>query len=162
VGAAAALAGAAGMAERAARLLGADEALRQNTGMPVPEEINRAMYERDLAAAHRGLSEVAFAAAWAAGRALPLEDALAEAEAVFAAVAEGAVAPDRPAPAHGLSSRELEVVRLIAEGRSNQEIADALFIGHRTATTHVRNILNKLGLDSRTAVAAWAIRQGLA
>jgi len=56
----------------------------------------------------------------------------------------------------------LEVVRLIADGRSNQEIADALFISHRTATTHVRNILNKLGLDSRTAVAAWAIRQGLA
>jgi DNA-binding CsgD family transcriptional regulator len=76
-------------------------------------------------------------------------------------VAAGETAPAERVAAHGLSPRELEVVRLIAAGRSNQEIADALFIGRRTATTHVQNVLNKLGLDSRTAVAAWAIRQGL-
>ena len=60
-----------------------------------------------------------------------------------------------------LSPREREVLLLLAQGQTNQEIADALFISHRTSTTHVRNILNKLGLDSRTAVAAWAIRHGL-
>ena len=72
------------------------------------------------------------------------------------------VGADAPAAPPGLSPRELEVVRLLAEGRSNQEIADALFISHRTATTHVANILTKLGLESRTAVAAYAIRHGLA
>ena len=72
------------------------------------------------------------------------------------------VAETAPSFPGGLSPRELEVVRLIAAGQSNQQIADALFVSHRTATTHVHNILNKLGLDSRTAVAAWAIRHGLA
>jgi NarL family two-component system response regulator LiaR len=67
-------------------------------------------------------------------------------------------------PAHGtgLTARELEVVRLIVSGRSNQEIAEELYVGYRTITTHVSNILTKLALDSRTAVAAFAIRQGLA
>jgi DNA-binding NarL/FixJ family response regulator len=54
------------------------------------------------------------------------------------------------------------VVRLIAQGRSNQEIADALFVSHGTVRSHVQHVLNKLGLDSRTAVAAWAIRHDLA
>ena len=54
----------------------------------------------------------------------------------------------------------MEVVCLIAAGRSNQAIADALFVSRRTATTHVRNILAKLDLDSSTAVAAWAVRNG--
>ena len=86
---------------------------------------------------------------------------LAAALVLAAGAAPGPGLPE-PAPAHGLSPRELEVVRLVAEGRSNREVADALFIGHRTATTHVRNVLTKLGLDSRTAVAAWAIRRGIA
>jgi NarL family two-component system response regulator LiaR len=54
------------------------------------------------------------------------------------------------------------VLRLIAEGRTDQEIADALFIGYRTVTTHVTNILNKLGVDSRTAAGAQAVRLGIA
>jgi DNA-binding CsgD family transcriptional regulator len=149
------------MAARAARLLGADEVLRERVGTPVLGA-EREHYERDLAAARRGLSEDGFATAWAEGRTLSLEEAVAEADAVFAAVIAGETAPDQPAPAHGLSPREREVVALIAAGRSNQEIADALFISHRTATTHVRNILTKLDLPSRTAVAAWAIRHGLA
>jgi DNA-binding NarL/FixJ family response regulator len=61
----------------------------------------------------------------------------------------------------GLTPRELDVLRLLVEGRSNQEIANALFISPRTAANHVANIMNKLGLDSRTAVAAWAIRHAV-
>ncbi len=83
----------------------------------------------------------------------------------MAEAADAAPEPGPPpdaAPAHGLSPCELEVVRLLAEGRSNREIAEALFVSHGTATTHVRNILGKLGLDSRTAAATWAIRHGLA
>jgi DNA-binding NarL/FixJ family response regulator len=56
----------------------------------------------------------------------------------------------------------LEVLAKMAEGRSNQEIADDLFISLRTVTGHVTNILGKLQLPSRTAAVAYAIRAGLA
>jgi ATP/maltotriose-dependent transcriptional regulator MalT len=61
----------------------------------------------------------------------------------------------------GLSQREREVLRLIADGSSNQEIAAALRISVHTVGNHVSSILNKLGVDSRTAAAAQAVRQGL-
>lgn len=60
-----------------------------------------------------------------------------------------------------LSSRELEVLNLIVEGLSNQEIADKLIISLATAKTHVRNILNKLAVDDRTQAAVSAMRRGL-
>jgi DNA-binding CsgD family transcriptional regulator len=55
----------------------------------------------------------------------------------------------------------LEVLRPLAAGRSSREIAGALFIGHRTATTHVGNILGKLGVETRAAAVARAYRAGL-
>lgn len=60
-----------------------------------------------------------------------------------------------------LSTRELEVLRLIVDGLSNQEIADKLIISLATAKTHVRNILNKLAVDDRTQAAVHAMRHGL-
>jgi DNA-binding SARP family transcriptional activator/DNA-binding CsgD family transcriptional regulator len=62
---------------------------------------------------------------------------------------------------HGLSSRELEVLRLVADGLPDREIADRLFISPRTVQTHVTNILNKLGVSSRAAAAAQAVRDQL-
>lgn len=62
----------------------------------------------------------------------------------------------------GLSKRELEVLRLLVEGHSNQEIADELFISPHTAISHVAHIMTKLDVDTRTAAATWAIRQGIA
>lgn len=70
------------------------------------------------------------------------------------------VAPENLATA--LTAREREVIVLVAGGRSNREIADALVISERTARTHVSNVLVKLGLASRTQAALWAIREGLA
>jgi DNA-binding NarL/FixJ family response regulator len=67
---------------------------------------------------------------------------------------------DRPMPEH-LSERELEVLKLIVDGLSNQEIADKLIISLATAKTHVRNILNKLAVDDRTQAAVHAMRRGL-
>jgi DNA-binding NarL/FixJ family response regulator len=66
--------------------------------------------------------------------------------------------------AHGvvLSTREREVLVLVARGHSNQEIADELFISERTARTHVSHIISKLGLSSRIQAALWAIREGIA
>jgi DNA-binding NarL/FixJ family response regulator len=69
--------------------------------------------------------------------------------------------PAAPATPYGLSTRELEVLRLIVEGRSDREIAAELFISHRTVTRHVSNMLDKLGQDSRTAVATQAVREGI-
>lgn len=60
-----------------------------------------------------------------------------------------------------LSARELEVLQLVVEGLSNQEIADKLIISLATAKTHVRNILNKLAVDDRTQAAVHAMRKGL-
>jgi DNA-binding NarL/FixJ family response regulator len=70
-----------------------------------------------------------------------------------------AAAQDDPVTA--LTSRELEVLRLVGAGRSNKEVASELRISERTARTHVSNILRKLGLSSRTQAALWAVREGL-
>ena len=61
----------------------------------------------------------------------------------------------------GLTEREREVLRLLAAGRSNPEIAQALFISPKTASVHVSNILAKLGVDSRVEAAAVAHRLGM-
>lgn len=70
--------------------------------------------------------------------------------------------PDLPPAEHPLTERELEVLQLVAQGLTNQEIATRLVIGERTVATHVRNILGKLHLASRTQAALYAIRVGLA
>ena len=70
---------------------------------------------------------------------------------------------DRPAldTSFGLTDRELEVLRLIAQGLSNRRIGDTLFITESTAGVHVSNILGKLGVASRVEAAAIAVRVGL-
>jgi DNA-binding NarL/FixJ family response regulator len=69
------------------------------------------------------------------------------------------VAPHRGVGA--LTAREREVLVLVAQGRSNRDIARALGIGERTVQTHLGNVLAKLELTSRTQAALWAIKQGL-
>lgn len=64
-------------------------------------------------------------------------------------------------PHHDLTNRELEVLKLIGEGNTNQEIADLLFIGIKTVKTHVSNVLNKLGVEDRTRAAIYAHRNKL-
>lgn len=60
-----------------------------------------------------------------------------------------------------LSSRELEVLKLMVEGQSNPEIAATLHLSLNTVKTHVRSILNKFGVDHRIQAAVCALRQGL-
>ncbi len=77
-------------------------------------------------------------------------------------ISSGKFVPQKGDPAEEeLSERELEVVGLIAEGKTNKEIADALIIAEKTARNHVSRILGKLGLTRRSQAAAWAIRAGL-
>lgn len=64
-------------------------------------------------------------------------------------------------PHHSLTNRELEVLKLIGHGMTNQEIADQLFIGIKTVKTHVSNILSKLEIDDRTQAAIYANKNKL-
>ncbi len=69
--------------------------------------------------------------------------------------------PPSAAERLGLTAREVEVLRLVAKGRTNRQIADALFIAPKTASVHVSNILPKLGVANRGEAAATARRLGL-
>jgi DNA-binding NarL/FixJ family response regulator len=61
----------------------------------------------------------------------------------------------------GLTVREREVAVLIAQGKTNREIADTLVVSHRTVETHVSTILSKLAVPSRSRIAVWAVEVGL-
>ncbi len=77
-------------------------------------------------------------------------------------LAEVAHQPAQPPTPEPLTERELTVLRLIAQGKNNKEIAEQLVISELTVRTHVSNILNKLHLASRTQAALYALREGLA
>ena len=152
----------AGTDETAARLFGAAERLHELLGV-APDPAVHAGRDRALAAVRARLGEDAFAAAWAAGRAMPMEEAVAEAARV--AVAPAAIPPRRPidpAARPGLTPREREVLRLLVEGHTDREIAAALFVSPRTVGGHVSRILAKLGRrDPPRRPRAHALRHGL-
>jgi len=87
--------------------------------------------------------------------------ALTKADALAARLAGAAVASPPSYPA-SLSAREVEVLRLMAAGESNRDIANALFLSERTVQVHVRHILTKTGADNRAAATAFALRNNLA
>jgi NarL family two-component system response regulator LiaR len=70
--------------------------------------------------------------------------------------------PEQPPDVDPLTEREMEVLKLVARGRNNREIADRLTVAEGTVRTHVSNILNKLHLASRTQATLYALRGGLA
>jgi DNA-binding CsgD family transcriptional regulator len=149
----------AGQAERAARLCGAAEVLREAIGAPVPR--HRGQYERAIATTRATLGEQAFAAAWAAGRGLSLPDAVSEARVIPPDGARADVGRATLAAHHGITPRELEVLRLLPHGLTNREIAARLFISPRTAQTHIQHVYAKLGVASRAEAAAYAVAHHL-
>jgi predicted ATPase/DNA-binding CsgD family transcriptional regulator len=161
-----AIAAVTGKAEQAARLFGAMEALRELLGYGDSSVFERRRLDRAVAPARDQMASDAFAAAWAAGRAMPLEQAIAEAliivDEVLAQTAtdEAQVAPEAQITPYSLTPREQEVLRMLAEGHSDREIADALFVTRRTASVHVSNILAKLELRNRGEAIAFAHRHG--
>jgi predicted ATPase/DNA-binding CsgD family transcriptional regulator len=115
-----------------------------------------------LRQAREALGEPAAATAWAEGQALSLEQACEAAR----AAAQESVHAERPRGrgrlAGGLTDREAQVLRLVAEGRTNRAVADALVLSEKTVAKHLDNIFTKLGVSSRAAAVAFALRAGLA
>jgi non-specific serine/threonine protein kinase len=165
----------------AARLFGAADGVARATGAsdPVlfPQNWGRnkqALHEASLTT-RAALGDNAFDAAWSSGRALSLEEAVLEAlspgrSAGSRPTGEHAVpgaAPEFPDQAHqgptcvALTRREQEIAALIARGRTSREIARVLVISERTADAHAEHIRDKLGLRSRTEIAAWAVQRGM-
>ncbi len=143
----------------AARLWGAAEALRQHIGAPLPP-VYRADYERSVAAARTHLGEKPFAVAWAQGRTMTPEQALAtEGQPLLPTPIPSA----RPAATYpdGLTAREIEVLRLLAQGMTSAQIAERLVIGVVTVNFHVRSIYSKLGVTSRSAATRYALEHYL-
>ncbi len=142
--------------ERAAVLLGAAAGLLRSMGTTLDGFQPLAGHQRDCERqARQALGEAAFQAACHRGLQLPAEDAVA-----YALQQPREKPPNKPsAPAVSdgtpLTSRERQVARLIAAGRSNKQIAAELVISQRTAEGHVERILTKLGFTSRAQVAAW-------
>jgi DNA-binding NarL/FixJ family response regulator len=108
------------------------------------------------------LGDAAFAAASEAGQRLAWHELLAEIDALIEALPEIRTGtPATPASTHGLSRREVEVLQMLVEGQSNRSIAEALSLSERTIQNHVFHIFNKLGVNTRAAAAAHAVRHDL-
>jgi len=149
-----------GQPMRAARLYGLAESLRNILGAPLTP-IDRSYYEQTVAAIRAQLDEPTFLKAWTEGRTMTLEEAIAAAKqmkvrehltptASPVSVATSSNSPFRGNP-FGLTAREIEVLRLVAQGLTTPQIADRLIISPRTADAHLRSIYRKLGVTSRAA-----------
>jgi non-specific serine/threonine protein kinase len=147
-----------GQPGRAARLFGASEAAADQLGADLFEtDAYRPWYESAVASAREALGPDAFDTALHTGREYSRAQTLDEAMAVFAPPPR-----EKATSAFGLSKREHEVLRLLAQGHTNRAIADQLFIAEATVKVHVTAIFTKLGVNSRAAATAMAIHNGLA
>lgn len=151
------LAGAVKQPERAARLFGAAEALHETIQAGLAASYpDRVEYDRSMAAVRSQLNEDVFSAIRAEGRTMTLEQAV-----KYALSKQDMPVQSVKEKLGGLTARECEAAMLIAQGKSNREIAEAMIVSVRTVETYVTRILNKLGFDSRVQIATWAIEKGL-
>ena len=143
-------------AQRAAILMGAAEEMARSMGSSVVIHPDLLVYHQECDQRTRQrIGDKAFAAAYSKGRGLGFDAAIAYA---LHEQQPAASTPDTDASTR-LTKRERQVADLIAEGLTNQAIADRLVISPRTAQGHVEHILAKLGFTSRTQVAAWVVER---
>jgi predicted ATPase/DNA-binding CsgD family transcriptional regulator len=162
----------AGRAREAARLMGAANALDSRSDVAKPPPYLRDVYHPLLALVRAALPAHAFADAWAEGSDLTVEAALTDADALLRGLDPSArspipapvaapVTPPATAAATPLSPREVEVLRLLAGGHSNQEIAAALGLSPKTVERHLATIYAKVGARGRVDAANYAHQHGL-
>ncbi len=155
----AAVACAIGEYESVVQFLGAVAALLSKSNH-VLDPIDQSDYDSSMAAARTNLDSKTFDQAWTEGQALPLEQAIVEAIAL-AAKAESTVTSAQPPYPAGLTPREVEVLRLVAQGMTNTKLAAQLVISPRTVNTHLSSIYRKLNTSSRAGAIRFAIEHGL-
>jgi DNA-binding NarL/FixJ family response regulator len=155
--------------QRAAQLYGAAEALRVAIGTPVPPHHRTVYHAAALAATRARLGEEAFDAAWNGGRTLTLDQAIELAMTAphhsLAPVSDAGDTPvgaargsrDTSAELADLSAREREVLRLVAEGLTDKQVAERLIVSQRTVQAHLRSIYSKLDVTTRTAAVRYAV-----
>jgi predicted ATPase/DNA-binding NarL/FixJ family response regulator len=152
----------------AARLLGAAETLREKVGAVMIKD-EHGEYEQEVTALRASMERLDFESAWTAGRDMSLDETRSLAMGI---AVENVHLPSnykirQPASSEAasllepLSSREQEVLVLIAEGLSNSEIAQRLFLASTTVKVHTRHIYEKLGVNSRTQAVARATKLNL-
>jgi predicted ATPase/DNA-binding SARP family transcriptional activator/DNA-binding CsgD family transcriptional regulator len=147
-----------GEATHAARLFGAARALRETVGYQTPPETHN-LRKPYLTRILSQLDEAAWEAAFKEGQAMSFEEAIEYALSEQMSVTSDAPAPDQPSAikqSSTLTAREREVAAMIAQGLSNRQIAQGLYLSEHTVKRHISKILRKLGLASRAEVAAWA------
>jgi len=142
----------------AAKLLGAAEVRNYDVPFAFPE---RTAFTEVEISARQQLGPEIYVEACASGRLMRLDGIRAEVERVLAIAERSSGAPAVDHDPTALTSREREVLQLLIEGRSNREIAEILFISHRTATTHVTHILAKFGVETRAAAVTYAFQHNL-
>jgi predicted ATPase/DNA-binding CsgD family transcriptional regulator len=144
----------------AAQLWGASEVLRDAIGVPI-SPVELADYEHSVSYARVHLGEKAFAAAWAQGRSMTPEQAL---DAKGQKPVPPPITTITPSPGYpaGLTAREVEVLRLLADGLTDLRIAEKLILSPRTIHAHISSIYTKLGITSRSAATRYAIEHHLA
>ena len=149
----------------AAQLWGAAETLREQMGTPIPP-VERPAYQERVAAARGSIGKRILSAYWAQGRTMTPAQALAAQGNVTTSsqrsTGSSSIA-SRNAAANpgGLTAREVEVLRWVARGLTDAQVADQLTISPRTVTSHLTSIYNKLGVTSRSAATRFAIEQHL-
>jgi DNA-binding NarL/FixJ family response regulator len=149
----AALASVRGIPAAGARLLGTVVAIG-GEDIASAWAATRMEYKHYLALIRGSLTETEFQAEQTAGSKFSLEQAVEYAQNLSLRTAEVSEKPD------DLTAREYEVAALIAQGRSNAEIAAELVVSKRTVEKHIANILSKLGFTARAQIVRWAIENG--
>ena len=146
----------------AAQLWGAAEALREVMAVPLMPA-DRAGYEQAVQSTSAQMGALAFAAAWQEGRAMTPEQVLAAQGRVTipspTQAGSRSTLPTKisPSSSSGLTVREVEVLRLVAQGLSDTQVAEQLVISPRTVNWHLTSIYSKIGVSSRAAATRYAI-----
>jgi len=149
-----------GQAEHKTRLYGASESILETIGAPLYVQMHdRELYARTLEKLRAHLGERAFEAVWSEGRAMTTKQAM------DLALEHQATPQEQPPPSAqypaGLSTREVDVLKLVARGMTNAQIAEVLYISPRTVNAHLGSVYHKIGSSTRAEAARFATEHGL-